>query len=194
MEYFYVNNESLSNELCRFIIEKFEIECTKYKTNEGMTALGLNKSIKHTTDFAIHNSKEAGWIRIGRTLQNELLYNLKCYCKNINEKYKTINYKVFNKDLWFSVFQVQRYTHKEGHYVYHHDFQIDNNSRRVLTYLWYLNDVKEGGETEMCADHKVTPQAGKLIIFPASEFYPHCALMPISEDKYIITGWVYTSN
>ena len=56
--------------------------------------------------------------------------------------------------------------------------------------MLYLNDVDEGGETEFWGTLKVKPEAGKLILFPATWTYPHCANIPISNAKYIITGWL----
>jgi hypothetical protein len=50
---------------------------------------------------------------------------------------------------------------------------------------------EEGGETELCIDLKIKPEKGKLLIFPASWLYPHSGKMPISNDKYIVTGWIY---
>ena len=62
---------------------------------------------------------------------------------------------------------------------------------RHLTFLWYLNDVEEGGETEFWGQYGIKPEAGKLILFPASWTFPHKANVPISSDKYIITGWLW---
>jgi Rps23 Pro-64 3,4-dihydroxylase Tpa1-like proline 4-hydroxylase len=92
---------------------------------------------------------------------------------------------------------VQRYIQNEGKYVYHNDFHIDkkNNMYRQLTYVFYLNDVIEGGETEFFnGEISIKPQCGKLIIFPSSWTFPHCGKMPISSNKYIITGWMYNEH
>jgi hypothetical protein len=96
--------------------------------------------------------------------------------------------------MFFETFKIQRYRKNVGKYKYHNDWHWDNNnqSHRALTYLWYLNDVEEGGETEICIDLKIKPEKGKLLIFPASWLYPHCGRMPISNDKYILSGWIYT--
>jgi hypothetical protein len=113
----------------------------------------------------------------------------------VNEKYNNLNYKVLPTTMFFDTFQIQRYRKNVGKYIYHNDWNWkiinNNNSYRVLTYLWYLNNVEEGGETEICVDLKIKPEIGKLIIFPASWLYPHCGRMPISNDKYILTGWIY---
>jgi hypothetical protein len=39
----------------------------------------------------------------------------------------------------------------------------------------------------------IKPKSGKLLIFPACWTYPHRGTMPISDDKYIITGWIMTN-
>ena len=90
---------------------------------------------------------------------------------------------------------IQRYYKGKGKYIKHNDFAIkwDEKKYRVVTFLWYLNDVTEGGETEFWGSHKIKPEAGKLILFPACWSFPHSGLMPISHDKYILTGWLYLS-
>ena len=82
-----------------------------------------------------------------------------------------------------------------GHFKYHHDFSTiyENNDiyYRALVYIFYLNDVDEGGETILWNDYKIKPKAGSLLFFPASWTYPHKGNVPISHDKYIVTGWLY---
>ena len=91
---------------------------------------------------------------------------------------------------------MQKYTKLKGRYIYHQDFMTDWETKkyRVITFLWYLNDVVEGGETEFWAKYKVKPEAGKLLFFPSTWTYPHRGMMPISNDKYIITGWIYLND
>jgi hypothetical protein len=57
--------------------------------------------------------------------------------------------------------------------------------------MWYLNDVNEGGETLFFEKYSIKPQKGKIVIFPAEWFFQHKGKIPISNDKYIITGWIY---
>ena len=55
----------------------------------------------------------------------------------------------------------------------------------------YLNDVEEGGETEFLhLDLKVKPTKGTLMWFPVHYPYVHRGNVPLSGDKYIMTGWV----
>ena len=64
----------------------------------------------------------------------------------------------------------------------------------MFTYLWYLNTVIEGGETVFWDSYKIKPEAGKIVLFPACWTFPHTGKMPISNDKYIITGWIYVNE
>jgi len=68
---------------------------------------------------------------------------------------------------------------------------VDNQATgRIITFIWYLNNVEEGGET-LFEDFKIKPMEGSLLFFPATWTYPHSGAMPTSNDKYIITGWIY---
>lgn len=183
-------NKSLPEELCDTIIEMFEKEETRY---EGVTAQGLNKKVKDTMDFVIPNDSER-WKRVLNTLTKELHRNLNLYIKDMKQNLP--DYPLFSKNYLFeNSFQIQRYNKNIGKYVYHHDHDIrfENKDHRVITYLWYLNTVEEGGQTEIWGDTKIKPETGKLLLFPASWTFPHSGLMPISNNKYIITGWLYES-
>lgn len=61
---------------------------------------------------------------------------------------------------------------------------------RIISAIWYLNDVLEGGETEF-PYQKVTvrPRQGSLILFPSGWLHPHRAVPPRSGPKYGVVGW-----
>jgi hypothetical protein len=196
-QFIYEKENVLSKELCCEIIDKFDNE---YRYS-GVTFQGVNKKIKNTSDYVI-NSNDEKWKIINETLHKELFENLKIYIDSINDKdnYNAKNnsnfqYLLLEKNLFLiNNFMIQKYDKKIGKYVYHTDDSIDCKLKvkRVLTYLFYLNDVDEGGETEFFGgDFKVQPKAGKLIFFPSLWCYPHRGKMPISDNKYIITGWIY---
>ena len=193
MNDFIYSHQSLSNEICDEIIELYNKEGNNI--NPGVVASGLNKLIKDTSDFVIpiDIDKESCWYKINNILSDEMKINLDIYSSEIKKKYDvellTSNY-VFE-----SAFMIQKYEKNKGKYIYHDDFSINLNLKkyRVITFIWYLNDVIEGGETEFFGTYKITPKKGKLLFFPAGWLYPHCGKTPISSDKYIITGWLYVS-
>lgn len=197
--FIYSNPNSLSSELCKDIISKFEDSENRY---DGATLGGVNKEVKHTKDLLL---KTKDWDRITTTLRNELHHNLKIFIDKLSdvEDFKSTNnhstipdFKIRFANISVDNFMAQKYTAKQGRYVYHNDSMIewDTKRKRFMTYLWYLNDVTEGGETAFNGKYQVKPTTGKLILFPASWTFPHCGKMPLSSDKYIITGWIYTSE
>jgi len=79
-----------------------------------------------------------------------------------------------------------------GYHVWHcEDLGGKQYSGRVLTYILYLNDVEEGGETEfLYYPRRIKPKTGTLLLFPAGFTHTHRGNPPISNTKYIQTGWV----
>ncbi len=76
------------------------------------------------------------------------------------------------------------------YYKWHHDSLSNKNKERLLSFIWYLNDVHVGGHTEFIDGTKIKPETGKLLIFPSTWTYVHQGAPPISNTKYIITGWI----
>ena len=99
---------------------------------------------------------------------------------------------------------MMKYLKNDGLYEWHNDFHLlgtsigdaDDKSGtcRILTYLFYLNTIDEGGETEFIDGTKIKPEKGKLLIFPATWPYVHKGNMPVSSNKYIVTGWLLLKN
>lgn len=190
-QFIYTMLNSIPDETCHEIIEMFENE----ETNPGVTYSGLNKLVKDTDDFII--PKNSKWNNIRQMLENELENHVKKYFKKITINIFTKNDYEFmnNTNSYISVLMIQRYIKNQGKYIYHNDFSLNNDkSYRIITYLWYLNDVEEGGETEFWdGELKIKPEKGKLLLFPATWTFPHSGKMPISSNKYIITGWLYVN-
>ena len=156
--------------------------------------MGVDKKIKDTKDFVIPKNNKY-WKDIEHFLYNELYRNLKEYSNILTYKDESIGYiKKYIPDtghISTNLFLIQKYIKNEGKYIYHHDHTIEGEQQRIITFLWYLNDVNDGGETEFFGNYRIKPEKGKLILFPASWCFPHCGLMPKSSNKYIITGWIY---
>jgi len=62
---------------------------------------------------------------------------------------------------------------------------------RHLVFMTYLNDVNDCGETEFFHQNlKIKPKKGLTVIWPADWTYTHRGIPSITEEKYIITGWL----
>jgi hypothetical protein len=198
MNYVYTA-PSLSKELCETIIHQYESN-PQFKYS-GVTAGGVDKRVKDTHDMIIPENEE--WNNINKLLSDEIQKHIKLYLGTIEtaENYKKDNnygheYHHLQEELiQVNNFMIQRYEQNKGKYVYHTDDSNEMKHCRAVTYLWYLNDVVEGGETEFFGgSFRVKPETGKLLLFPACWSFPHRGNMPISSSKYIVTGWLYTKN
>ena len=90
--------------------------------------------------------------------------------------------------------QIHHYAPGEGFYALHGDSATYKTSTRVLVFILYLNDVKDGGTFFPWQDYKSESKKGNMIVFPASYTHPHRGVVSYDEDKYILTGWVFHSN
>jgi hypothetical protein len=79
----------------------------------------------------------------------------------------------------------------QGYHTWHCETGDRASSTRILSFILYLNDVEEGGETEfLYYPRRVKPTTGKLILFPGGFTHTHRGNPPLMGDKYILTGWV----
>lgn len=87
---------------------------------------------------------------------------------------------------------VQRTRPGEGYHQWHFEDGLPGYMhRRKLTWMLYLNDVEEGGETEFLYYHKrIQPKQGTLLIWPVNFTHAHRGNPPLKVDKYAATGWL----
>jgi prolyl 4-hydroxylase len=68
---------------------------------------------------------------------------------------------------------------------------INHVANRYLVFLWYLNDVAEGGETRFPQlERSIEARAGRLLMFPPYWMYQHEGLPPRRGDKYILSTYL----
>jgi len=191
--FIYLEENNLPIKFCNEIIEKFIADDRKEK---GFV-FSRREGAKETMDLFITQVDD--WKEIDTQLSKVLYNSLEKYMEEHISKISNIydiNDPIISTYLGNVVdfgYQVQHYKKNEGFYKWHCDF-INNTRKdftqvRLYTFIWYLNDVDEGGETEFLHGI-IKPKAGKLLIFPSTITYYHRGRMPISSDKYIITGWI----
>lgn len=62
---------------------------------------------------------------------------------------------------------------------------------RVLLFMFFLNDVEKGGETEFFYQQRnIKPSKGRMVIAPAGFTHTHKGNVAESNDKYIVTSWI----
>ena len=86
--------------------------------------------------------------------------------------------------------KLQRTKKTGGYHIWHFEQADVETSTRILVWTIYLNTIKDGGETEFLYQSKrIKPKRGDILIFPANFLYTHRGNPPLSDDKYILTGW-----
>ena len=182
-DFVYIKENELDKDFCQHIIDKFEKDDRK---SQGIVGGGLRPDIKKSTDLSM--THYSGWEEEDKIFYKSLNKNIINYEKTRGAMYrKFILEESATTHVEDSGYQIQRTKPKE-YYVWHHD-QASFRSRR-LTYIWYLNDVKDGGYTQFNTGLKIHPEAGKMMIFPALWPWMHRGYPPKTETKYIVTGWL----
>lgn len=178
--FIFEKKNALPGDVCHEIIERFEANPDdQYLGRIGQQA-SEDTDIKRSTDLVVSNKPH--WKDIDRLLFSSLNRALVEF-KNL--------YPFFEgpfKDMGYSV---QR-TNAGEFYRWHIDGGSHEFSHRQLVAIWYLNNLTgSGGETEfLYQDIKVTPEPGKLILFPPFWTHEHRGQTLQQGSKYIATTWV----
>jgi hypothetical protein len=78
-----------------------------------------------------------------------------------------------------------------GYHKWHYENNGASEASRFLAFTVYLNNVEEGGETEyLYQSLRVPCKQGTVAIWPAAFTHPHRGNPPLSNQKYIATGWI----
>jgi hypothetical protein len=78
-----------------------------------------------------------------------------------------------------------------GYHKWHYENNGASEASRFLAFTVYLNNVEEGGETEyLYQSLRVPCKQGTMAIWPAAFTHPHRGNPPLSNQKYIATGWI----
>ena len=187
-----VYDKVLPDNVCDHLINIYNNN--KISVSNGITGEGTesktNVPWKVSKDLCISDNK------LPFEKENQVLHSITgYYIQNYLRKLHLMYGSELSNGI-ISSFQIQYNEKNKGRYWFHTDDDdefIDNGKfiHRHLTYLYYLNDVQDGGET-IFMNCKVKPKKGRLLIFPSTWTYIHGGNTPISNDKYIATGWFCT--
>jgi hypothetical protein len=195
--------------MCEKIINLFEEE--ENHKFEGQTSSGVNKSYKASMDLNITGMSEINpeWKKICDHLLEVLFHKTVDYLRDFPFIFNNIENlpqeEIFVREahqllsasnMGNPYMQMQRYIDEEGYYAWHAENEGGSSIDRQLFFIYYLNDVDSGGETEFrYSGGKVSPKAGDLLIAPAFWTHLHRGNPPgKGNNKYIITGWIEYTN
>lgn len=177
----------LDDKLCNEAIDFFKDQKKLNKT--------LKRSQYHSDDISLYNDE--AFILRANTLETwkgnfeTLIINFEQALREYLKETKILTFCGVT-DINYTTIKIQKTQPGQGYHGWH----IEKNGHsemfnRVIAYSIYLNDVKEGGETEFLFQNKrVDSKKGRIAIWPAGFPYVHRGNPPLKEEKYIITSWM----
>jgi len=170
----YINNDSLCNNLINY----FETNPNKFKGKIGSKG-EVKISEKDSTDLSIKDFQVP--------IIKEYLTHLYFVIKEYQKQYI---YSNIGQSSWsLKPFNIQRYLPNEGFHIWHTERQSVGSSLRHLTFMTYLNNVNDGGETEFFYQNlKIKPEKGLTLIWGTDWTFTHRGVPSKTETKYITTG------
>jgi hypothetical protein len=180
-----VDNFLSSEECDRFIRIYNELE------RQGFTRV---RRLPHAVDqqVALHESIYNGYVH-QMPAQFYLIHDLTTKFFNGPYKEYTAKYPVLEKHEEHGIryMKLQKTLPGQGYHGWHSESETKNYVKRLFAFSIYLNDVEEGGETEfLYLSKRIKAVKGRLSFFPVTFEYTHRGNPPISNEKYILTGWV----
>ena len=169
-------SNALDLNTCRSLIDVYENKSEHYETYDNTKLLNFTQ-LNFTNNQNTDNERSLHEILVNKVLDYK------------EEYYNFVDNRVFPVDNHFEHFTIKKYN-ADGYYNSHVDVFDHSSSRRYLCFLFYLNDVIDGGET-IFADHSITPEVGKLLVFPPLWTFPYKEVSPINTPKYILTTYLH---
>lgn len=185
----------LSDFLCDSIIDFMQKEENKNLHRVGLTISGVLSDHKICTDAiisSVHPSVMDNQKQILDVFSAQIFSSFSPVIEEYTNKYEHMSYWSDRRDTGY---QYQHYVKEKGQYKVHVDgssFDKPGFSERVLAVIIYLNTVEEGGGTDFpMHELMVNAVRGRIAIFPTNFNYPHAGIMPMSNDKHIISTFMY---
>lgn len=191
-DFIKIYNGVLPPKICSDLIDNFE----ENSQNHEMSKVGSNSEIsidyRHAVEMncSILSDNEVAWKFLITALNRVVMQYQQIYIEDLAKL--DVNYIPESKVL--EEWRMHRYDENKHFYKPHVDSENTSSSSRMLSLLFYLNDVESGGETSFTdhlGDISCSPVVGRLLIFPSWMGFPHEAKEVIKGSKYIIKTFIH---
>jgi hypothetical protein len=215
-DFIYIVDEAMPDVLCDQLVATINAHPG---ARPGIVGTGLDKAKKHSLDLTLDRFDELRELR--QSVVNVVIENITDYFVRypfVGSVHPVIRDKATGKTTEITLYDiaeyprdfiqmcvkrmfrfgeinVQKYRQGIGGYLHWHaEIWREENFEalhRIVTWLYYLNDVDEGGETEFFfQNRKAKPKKGTCVIAPSGFTHTHRGCIPLSGDKYIATSWL----
>lgn len=173
---------SLPHDVCDQLIQLYEQHPgyhTRYDQNGYPNMDQFDFTINRGINLELH-----------KFLVNHALRSLEQYKMDVPEA------KFWPEKYSFEDFRVKHYSAGGvDRFDEHVDVKSIPSAVRFLIFFWYLNDVEEGGETEITnLGLKIKPEKGKLLIFPPFWMFPHIGHPVVKGDKFLLSSYMHLNE
>jgi len=174
MDFINVYENAISDETCDALVNQFNVSFN----NDAVFRNDKEQLMREDSVLYLQEPHT----NIANELHNQILNSSASYSKKY-EILRGLNLKSF-------VVKIQKTEPSEGYHKWHCEQASIDVATRSMVWSVFLNDVDEGGEMEFLYQQKrVKPSKGSLCLFPASWTHTHRGNPPLSNTKYIATGW-----
>jgi hypothetical protein len=182
-----IYEDAFTKEYCDSVIEHFNnAEKAGFTVNRQQQQRNVSKLNKDDTQLYGHSE-----FSLAGTLELITKFNVVFWEKVYPEYADTFaELKGYANHASYA-YKIQKTEIGQGYHIWHSETTNRQLCNRILAWTLYLNDVEEGGETEfLYYPKRVKPKAGTFVLWPAGFTHTHRGNPPISNTKYIVTGWI----
>ena len=175
-------DNALSKEQCTQIIDIFEEHSTLQTPGVAGGVVDHSKKKSMCLNFTFEPTGMQHKDKILNDMLGPALYQ---GVERYKKKYRYLDNITtwrLNRD-----YHMQRMEKDDGYFAIHCE-QEGPTSKRILTWMFYLNDARCGTKFYY-QNRTIKPRQGRLLIWPAGWTHMHSGVVPNIDRKYIITGW-----
>jgi hypothetical protein len=174
----------ISKKECEYLINLFDF-CPFQVEGRAGGKIDHEKKLGVSVDLFFKSDSE-NTVTEGNQIINEIILPSIVECLNQYKK----KYPLMEKLTSWNIdndYHIQRFKENQGYYATHCE-QQGPTSKRMLVWMFYLNDAKSGTRFyHQKVDMKA--KSGRVVIWPAGWTHMHSGIIPNKGDKYIVTGW-----
>ncbi len=176
---------ALTPEFCEDVIQRFENDTEHHLEGEVGYAdkpNAIDHKIKKCTELTL--SALPHWQDVDAVFAASVKENI----LTLRDKYEGLR----RISVCDTGYRIKRYLPTGDEWF---DWHIEVNGfsqgNRYAVFMWYLNTVEEGGETEFKEQPILQkPEQGLMVAFPTIWTHLHRGLPPISGPKYVVVTWL----